>query len=133
MKFIQQIILIIRYLFMKPIFGQRFDCTIFKENPNIDTCIHLAAKISVFDSIKNPIDTMDVNFNGTNNVLEASAKNGIKNFVFASSAAVYGNSSNMPLKEIEKCNPISPYGISKLKGEEMVDKYSKIYAKYNFT
>jgi UDP-glucose 4-epimerase len=98
---------------------------IFKENSGIDTCIHLAAKISVFDSIKNPAETLDVNVSGTQNVLEASDKNGVKNFVFASSAAVYGNSSNLPLKETETCNPISPYGKSKLDGEEMVAKYSK--------
>jgi UDP-glucose 4-epimerase len=99
--------------------------TIFKENPQIDTCIHLAAKISVTDSIKNPTDTMENNLSGTKNMLEASAKHGIKNFIFASSAAVYGNSSNLPLKETEKCKPISPYGLSKLKGEEIVLKYSK--------
>lgn len=99
--------------------------TIFEENPNIHTCIHLAAKISVSDSIKNPIDTMNVNVNGTYNMLVASANNDIKNFVFASSAAVYGNSTNVPLKETENCDPISPYGISKLRGEEMVSQFSK--------
>jgi len=97
---------------------------IFKENLNIDTCIHLAAKISVSDSIKNPTETMDVNIKGTHSVLEAAANNGVKNFVFASSAAVYGNSKDMPLKETERTIPISPYGESKLKGENLVFKYS---------
>ena len=63
--------------------------TIFEENPNIHTCIHLAAKISVSDSIKNPIDTMNVNVNGTYNMLVASVNNDIKNFVFASSAVCF--------------------------------------------
>lgn len=100
---------------------------IFKKNPNIDTCIHLAAKISVSDSIRNPSETMSVNINGTHNVLEASANNGVKNFVFASSAAVYGNpeNNNLPLKENHRPCPISPYGESKLKGEELVSEYSK--------
>ena len=59
---------------------------IFKRE-RIDTCIHLAARISVSDSITNPYDTLDVNIGGTLNVLEACSNNKVKNFVFASSAA----------------------------------------------
>lgn len=47
----------------------------------IDTCIHLAAKINVSDSITNPFETLDINIKGSLNVLEACFKNGIDNFV----------------------------------------------------
>src|SRR5206468_12037794 len=52
---------------------------IFREE-KADTCIHLAAKISVADSINNPDETMDINVNGTLNVLEACSNNKVKNF-----------------------------------------------------
>jgi UDP-glucose 4-epimerase len=55
----------------------------------IDTCVHLASKISVQESITNPGDTIDVNIKGTFNVLEACSKVNVKNLVFASSSAVY--------------------------------------------
>jgi len=50
----------------------------------IHTCIHLAAKINVSESIANPFDTLDINIQGTLNVLEACSKNRVDNFVFAS-------------------------------------------------
>jgi UDP-glucose 4-epimerase len=53
-------------------------------------CIHLAAKISVPRSITNPGDIIVVNIKGTFNVLEACSKVDVKNFIFASSSAVYG-------------------------------------------
>jgi UDP-glucose 4-epimerase len=55
----------------------------------IDTCIHLAAKISVSESITNPFDALDINIRGTLNVLETCSKNRVENFIFASSAAVW--------------------------------------------
>jgi UDP-glucose 4-epimerase len=95
---------------------------IFKRE-KIDTCIHLAAKISVIDSITNPYETIDVNVNGSLNVLEACSKNGVKNFVFASSAAVYGETKKLPLHEEYILNPLSPYGTSKAIGETLVSLY----------
>jgi UDP-glucose 4-epimerase len=56
----------------------------------IDTCFHLASKISVPESIRNPGETIDVNIKGTFNVLEACSAVNVKNLLFASSSAVYG-------------------------------------------
>jgi UDP-glucose 4-epimerase len=92
----------------------------------VDTCIHLAAKISVPDSVKNPENTIDVNVKGTLNVLEACSKSKVDNFVFASSAAVYGEPINLPITESHILNPLSPYGASKVAGEALVSSYRNL-------
>jgi UDP-glucose 4-epimerase len=88
-----------------------------------DTCIHLAAKTSVADSINNPKETMDTNVNGTLNVLEACSNSSVSNFVFASSAAVYGDVNELPITENHDLSPLSPYGISKMLAENYVTQY----------
>ncbi|PWU81772.1 MAG: hypothetical protein DLM72_05285 [Candidatus Nitrosopolaris wilkensis] len=95
---------------------------IFKSE-EIDTCVHLAAKISVPESITNPGDTIDVNIKGTVNVLEACSKADVKNLVFASSSAVYGESKILPISEKEQLDPLSPYGASKIAGEALVSSF----------
>ena len=91
---------------------------------NQEIVVHLAAKISVDESIENPNETFDVNVNGTKNVLKACKQNNIKKLIVASSAAVYGeNTSQSKLKEISKTNPISPYGESKLLMENEIKKF----------
>ena len=105
---------------------RKFD-EILKETEDQDVLIHLAAKISVSQSILNPSETFEVNVDGTKNVLEACKKNNVKKIVIASSAAVYGEGdSRMKLKENTKTNPISPYGKSKLKMEQEIEKNNKI-------
>jgi UDP-glucose 4-epimerase len=91
-----------------------------------DTCIHLAAKISAADSIRNPEETMDINAKGTLNVLEACDISKVSNFVFASSAAVYGNLRELPIQESCKLQPLTPYGTSKMVAEQHVSSYSKL-------
>ena len=93
------------------------------EKPNV--CIHLAAKIRAADSMKNPEDTMDVNVNGTINILDACHNNQVNDLVFASSAAVYGNVKELPIRETFALEPISSYGISKMLAEEQVLSYQK--------
>jgi UDP-glucose 4-epimerase len=90
-----------------------------------DACIHLAAKISVADSIKKPEETMDINVKGTLNVLEACHNSGVNNFVFASSAAVYGDVKELPISENQTLRPLSPYGSSKMLAEQFVSSYRK--------
>jgi len=96
-----------------------------------DTCVHLAAKISVSDSIKNPDETMDINVKGTLNVLEACYNSQVNNFVFASSAAVYGDVRELPISEKHTLEPLSPYGISKMLAEQHVSSYSKLKKIHN--
>lgn len=92
---------------------------------NIDLVIHLAAQISVEDSIQNPENTTKINVQGTQNLLESCIENKIYNFIAVSSAAVFGHQSNMPLTEESPKNPISPYGESKLIMEEKILEFSK--------
>ena len=88
-----------------------------------DVVIHLAAKISVEESIRNPSETFDTNVNGTKNVLTACEKNHIKKMIVSSSAAVYGESlPNIKLTEKSETHPISPYGESKIKMEHEIKK-----------
>ncbi len=92
-----------------------------------DVVIHLAAKISVSESIKNPTETFRVNVDGTENVLTACIQNHVKKFIALSSAAVYGdnNNPNEIFKENYEVHPISPYGQSKLDMEKEIMKISK--------
>lgn len=86
--------------------------------------IHLAAKISVQESIRNPSETFRVNVDGTKNVLVACEKNRVKKLIVASSAAVYGESlPDIKLTEESKTNPISPYGQSKVKMEQIIKNF----------
>ena len=96
------------------------------EHEKPETCIHLAAKISVADSIYNPEETMDINVKGTLNVLEACSNNKVKNFVFASSAAVYGDVKDLPISENHVLRPLSPYGKSKMLAEKLVFRYNRL-------
>jgi len=92
-----------------------------------DVVIHLAAKNSVEESIKFPEQTFSTNVDGTENVLNSCVRHNIKNIVAASSAAVYGETQNIPISENNKTNPSSPYGESKLKMEELIQSFSNKY------
>jgi UDP-glucose 4-epimerase len=98
---------------------------IFKHEATIDTCVHLAAKISVLDSVRNPADTVHTNVIGTLNLLEVCSFNNVKNFVFASSAAVYGEPKKMPLHENDSLEPLSPYGASKASAEALASSFAR--------
>jgi UDP-glucose 4-epimerase len=89
-----------------------------------DIVIHLAAKISVAESIRDPLETFQVNVNGTRNVLIACKKNHVKKLITASSAAVYGEGMpSLKLTEKSKMKPISPYGQSKVKMEQEIKEF----------
>ena len=89
-----------------------------------DIVIHLAAKISVAESMRDSLETFQVNVNGTRNVLIACKKNHVKKLIASSSAAVYGEGmSGLKLTEKSKMNPISPYGQSKVKMEQEITEF----------
>jgi UDP-glucose 4-epimerase len=93
------------------------------KDEKIDVCVHLAAKVGVPDSIKNPEETIDINVNGTCSLLEACSANRVKTFIFASSAAVYGKIQSLPVSEKHVPEPLSAYGASKVAGEALVSAY----------
>ena len=89
--------------------------------------VHTAALKAVGESMEKPDEYFEVNFHATTKMLELTSKHGIKNFIFSSTAAVYGapDHSN-PIKEDDEKNPISPYGASKLAAEGEVNKFLAI-------
>ena len=89
----------------------------------VDVIFHNAAFVSIRKSFDMPKEELDNNVYGTLNVLEAAVKNGIKKFIFASSMAVYGEPTHLPIKEESQLAPTSPYGLSKLRGE----MYCKVF------
>ncbi len=92
-----------------------------------DGVFHMAAMVSVPGSIERPDESFDTNSRGTQLVLNEARKLGICRVVLSSSAAVYGDSQNVPLKESEETAPLSPYGLDKLNGERLGALYSSLY------
>ncbi|WP_261721728.1 NAD-dependent epimerase/dehydratase family protein [Staphylococcus equorum] len=95
-----------------------------------DIVIHLAAVVSVVETINNPILSQKVNIDGTLNLLEANRQHNenLKKFIFASSAAVYGNTKGLPKKVETFIDPESPYAIEKYAGEQYTKLYNKLYS-----
>jgi len=94
-----------------------------------DYIFHLAAIPSVQKSIEDPIYSHKVNLDVTLHLLEEAKKQKkLKRFVFASSAAVYGDEPSLPKKESSPVKPISPYGIDKYCAEQFVIQYCQIYS-----
>jgi len=91
-----------------------------------DLIYHLAAQVVVPYSMENPIEDFETNARGTLNVLEKARKDDAR-IVFASSAAVYGNTTQLPTPEIHGFSPDSCYGLSKVVGEQYCNMYSKQY------
>jgi len=92
-----------------------------------DGIFHEAAIASVPRSVANPTETHDVNLTGTLNVLIAARHCGVKKVVFASSAAVYGDNPELPKRESMMPDPLSPYAVTKLAGENYCSVFSRLY------
>jgi UDP-glucose 4-epimerase len=93
----------------------------------VERIVHLAAQVSVVHSVANPLVDMQVNYGGTLHVLEYARATGVKKVVFASSAAVYGDATALPVGEDTPTRPVSPYGIDKLASEHALDYYAAVH------
>jgi UDP-glucose 4-epimerase len=91
----------------------------------VDYVFHLAALVSVPESMAKPGECVDINVHGLLNLLEASAAAGVKKLVFASSAAIYGDNPTVPKLESMLPEPKSPYAITKLDGEYYLDLFNR--------
>ena len=100
---------------------------IFEEN-KVDFIMHLAAMAGVRPSIENPVLYQDVNGIGTQNILEAARKYGVKKLALASSSSVYGNCKEIPFREDMIVDyAISPYAATKKANEVMAHVYRKLF------
>ncbi len=91
---------------------------------NVEAVIHLAARISVEESLRDPQLYYQVNVEGTRRLLET-ARGRVNLLVFMSSAAVYGSPIELPIRESHPLHPISPYGETKVLGERIVEKWAR--------
>ena len=91
----------------------------------VDYIFHMAAMISVPESMEKPVECVEINTTGTLIVLEEAAKAGVKKLCFSSSAANYGDNPVVPKVEMMLPEPKSPYAITKLDGEYYCDMFSR--------
>ncbi len=90
-----------------------------------DAIMHFAAFIQVEESVREPLKYYRNNTINTLNLLEAMKENGVKNFIFSSTAAVYGIPEKIPVNEDAPLNPINPYGSSKVAVERILSDLSQ--------
>jgi len=108
--------------------GDMTDFPLLKKSlMDVDLVIHFAAKIDILESIKHPHYTHRINVEGSLNILRCCVENNIKNFISASSAAVYGNPTEIPVSEKTVPNPVSPYGAEKLSLEFYAKAFANAY------
>jgi nucleoside-diphosphate-sugar epimerase len=101
----------------------RDEDTLKRAFKGVDCVFHQAALPSVQRSVQFPVESAAVNAMGTLQILEASRYAGVRRVVYASSSSVYGNTPTLPKREDQPPNPLSPYAVSKLTGEQ----YCRIY------
>ena len=93
----------------------------------IEAIAHFAAKIVVPESVADPLGYYLNNASNARTLIETGIKNGVKTFIFSSTAAVYGETSAEPVSEDAPLQPVSPYGRSKLMVEWMLEDASRAY------
>jgi UDP-glucose 4-epimerase len=93
----------------------------------IEAVVHFAALKSVEESVADPAGYFDNNVGGTNSVLGAMARSGVRRFVFSSSCAVYGTPDASPVDESAAVRPINPYGESKLLSERLLPSFERAH------
>jgi len=93
----------------------------------VDAIIHFAASLVVPDSVRDPLGYYRNNTVNSRALIECAVKNGVPHFIFSSTAAVYGNPGEAPVREDAPTVPISPYGSSKLMTEIMLRDASHAY------
>lgn len=105
---------------------------VLKENKDIEATIHFAAHKAVGESVEKPLLYYQNNLISLINILAAQLENGNTNFIFSSSATVYGSPKKLPITEKNKTQrPFSPYGNTKKMAEEILEDLSKSHKKTN--
>jgi len=101
--------------------------TVNEAMKDISHCLHLAAQVSVVASLEDPVHSARQNIMGYLNVLEACKNQGVERFVYASSAAIYGEPHSLPLDEDVPVKQLAPYALEKQINEDYADLYYRLY------
>jgi len=104
---------------------------IFKSN-QFDAIIHFAASIVVPESVENPLKYYLNNTVNTTNLINLAVKYCVNRFIFSSTAAVYGEPEEVPVKETTPTKPINPYGMSKLMSENVLRDSASAYDRFKY-
>lgn len=99
----------------------------FFQHNKIDAVMHFAGSIEAGLSMKEPADFLRNNVMNSQNLLEAMRRNSVMKIIFSSTAAVYGNPENIPIKENDPTDPTNYYGATKLMFENILQKYEQFY------
>jgi UDP-glucuronate 4-epimerase len=103
------------------------------QQEKFDAVAHLAAMAGVRNAVEQPDLYIAVDYNGTQNLMDAARDNGVGNFVFASTSSVYGNTEQIPFVETDPCDrPLQPYAAAKRAAEILGYTYHYLYG-LNFT
>ncbi len=94
---------------------------------DVDVVVHAAAYVDVEESFRKPLMYFNNNVLGTFSTVKCSVESNVEFVVYLSSAAVYGEPKYLPIDEKHPLEPISPYGLSKLMGEYVLNFYSRVY------
>lgn len=113
--------------FIQMNYGDRSALEQFLKSRVFDAVFHFAARAQITESMRNPGAFFAQNFGSSINMLEELRQAGISNFLFSSSAAVYGIQGNAAIGEESPKIPVNPYGLSKLMLEQALEWYAKAY------
>jgi nucleoside-diphosphate-sugar epimerase len=105
----------------------RDEATCVRVCEGVSHIFHEAAIPSVPRSVRDPFESHDANVTGTVRLLIAARDAGVKRVVYAGSSSAYGNTPTLPKREEMRPNPISPYAVSKLSGEQYLSSFFQVY------
>lgn len=95
---------------------------------DIEAIIHFAGYKSVSESVEKPLDYYDNNLNSLLSVCRSAEYHGVKSVIFSSSATVYGDPEEVPIKETHRLEAVNPYGQTKLMGEQILRDFAAAYS-----
>ncbi len=107
--------------------GDRRRVTQIIRDHGIEEIVHFAASVVVPDSVRDPLAYYRNNTVNTHALIECAANNGVRHFIFSSTAAVYGEPAKIPVKEDSPTQPVSPYGWSKLMSEIILRDAGRVH------
>lgn len=105
----------------------RYLNTVMEAMRDVDYVLHQAALPSVPRSVETPLESNDVNTNGTLNILYAAKEANVKRVIYAASSSAYGESPTLPKVETMQTSPLSPYAVNKLSGEYNCKVFYNVY------